>query len=293
MRRTARLRDRDSARAPAVGGVLAEPALADSRRAEHADGAAIALRGAAQRGIERGDLALAAHEAREAARARGLDAGAVRPGPDELEALHQPAHALHAGAARRGELEVGFDQAGGVPGQAHLAGARALLHARGQPDRVTLRGVVHAQVVADRAHDHLARVEPDPDREAQPELAAQVGSEAAQLLADQERRVAGALRVILVRERRPEQRHHAVARVLVDRALEAVDGVGEQREEPVEHAVPGLGARALGQPDRVHHVDEQHGHLLALALEHAARAEDPFGQVVGRVRAGLRHAGVL
>ena len=78
VRRAARLGDRDAARAPAVGGVLAQPALADPRRAEHADHAAVAVRRAAQRGVECGDLALAAHEAREAARARGLDAGAVR-----------------------------------------------------------------------------------------------------------------------------------------------------------------------------------------------------------------------
>src|SRR5690606_40254648 len=40
-----------------------------------------------------------------------------------------------------------------------------------------------------------------------------------------ERREAGTLGVVLVRDRRAEERHRAVARVLIDGALEAVHGV--------------------------------------------------------------------
>ena len=68
----------------------------------------------------------------------------------------------------------------------------------------------------------------------EPLRAAQLVGEAAQLLAQVERRVAGALGVILVRDRRAEQRHDPVAGVLVHRALEAVHAVGQDLEEAVE-----------------------------------------------------------
>jgi len=45
------------------------------------------------------------------------------------------------------------------------------------------------------------------------------------------RRVAGALRVILVGDRRTEECHGAVPDELVDEALEALDAVAEDEEE--------------------------------------------------------------
>ena len=60
-----------------------------------------------------------------------------------------------------------------------------------------------------------------------PCVAAQLGGVAAQLVAQMQRRVAGALGVVLVRDRRAEQGHDAVAGELVDRALEAVDALAE------------------------------------------------------------------
>ena len=86
-----------------------------------------------------------------------------------------------------------------------------------------------------------------------------------------QRRVAGALRVILVRDRRAEERHDAVAGVLVRRALEAVHAVGEDREEAIDDAVPLFRVELLGELHRALHVGEEHGHLLALAFEGGAR----------------------
>ena len=113
-----------------------------------------------------------------------------------------------------------------------------LLHARRETHRVALRGVVHAQVVADLADDDLAGVETHAHREAEPvsalHLAGVVGERVAQL----ERRVAGALRVILVGDRRAEERHDAVAGELVDEALEALDALGEDPEEALHDLRP-------------------------------------------------------
>jgi len=54
---------------------------------------------------------------------------------------------------------------------------------------------------------------------------------AGDLLTEMERGVAGALRVVLVGDRRPEERHDAVARELVDEAFETLDPVDRMRKK--------------------------------------------------------------
>ncbi len=79
--------------------------------------------------------------------------------------------------------------------------------------------------------------------------------------------VAGALGVVLVRNRRTEERHDAVAGVLVDRALEAVHTLGKHLEEPIQDRMPRLEIDLLGKGHRALHVGEEHSDLLALALQ--------------------------
>jgi hypothetical protein len=55
---------------------------------------------------------------------------------------------------------------------------------------VALRGIVHAEIVADPADHDRAGIEADPRREVEPSLAAQLLREAAQLVAQMERRPA-------------------------------------------------------------------------------------------------------
>jgi hypothetical protein len=107
----------------------------------------------------------------------------------------------------------------------------------------------------------------------------------AQRLAQHQRRVAGALRVIFVRDRCAEERHDAVAGELVHRAFEPMHAVGEDGNEALHDVMPFLRIELLGELHRALHVGEQHGHLLALALEGAARGEDLVDQVRRRVRA--------
>src|SRR4030095_14745097 len=158
------------------------------------------------------------------------------------------------------------------------------LQRRRQADGMAERGIVHAQVVADGAHHDLAGVEAHAHREAQPAFDAQRVAVAAQLLAQVERRVAGALGGILERERRAEQRNDAVAVVLVHRTLEAVHAVGEHGEEAVHQAVPLFRIELLGELHRALYVGEQHSHLFALADQCMARAEDLLGDVARGIR---------
>jgi hypothetical protein len=111
---------------------------------------------------------------------------------------------LHLEGAEVGEVEVARREPRRRLGHERLARLGELLHARREPHHSALRGVVHAQVVADLAHHDLARVDPHPHAEVEPALAPQLLREGAQRVAQVERRVARPLRVILVRDRRAE-----------------------------------------------------------------------------------------
>jgi len=132
----------------------------------------------------------------------------------------------------------------------------------GLPDR----RVVHVEVRADRADDHLTRVETHTDLDGNPVTPEHTLGVALHRLLHAEGGVAGAHRVILVRERRTEERHYAVAHHLVHGALVAMDRL----HHPFEHGVEDL-ARLLGiavgeQFHRALEVREEDRHLLALAF---------------------------
>jgi hypothetical protein len=93
--------------------------------------------------------------------------------------------------------------------------------------------------------------------------------------------------MVLVGDGGPEQRHDAVAGVLVDRALEAVHALGEELQEAVPDPVPFLRVELLGEIHRPLHVGEQDGYLLALPLQRSARGEDFFRQVTRGVGQGV------
>ena len=98
-----------------------------------------------------------------------------------------------------------------------------------------------------------------------------------------ERGVAGPDGVILVGQRRAEQRHDAVAHRPADGALVAVDGLHHALEDGVEELPRILGVAVVDQLGRALDVGEQDGDLLALAFESRFRREDLLGQVPRRV----------
>ena len=95
--------------------------------------------------------------------------------------------------------------------------------------------------------------------------------------------MAGAPGVVLVGDRRPEQRHDPVPGELVDGALEAVHARAQDREEAIHDPPPLLGVALLGELHRAHHIREQHRHLLALALQGGAAGADLLGEVLWRM----------
>ena len=92
--------------------------------------------------------------------------------------------------------------------------------------------------------------------------------------------------MVLVRDRRAEQRHDAVAQDPVDRAFVAMHGIHHHAERRIQDAPRVLRVGAFDQRERALDVGEQHGDLLALALAGPRASEDALGQVPRR--AGLR-----
>ena len=143
------------------------------------------------------------------------------------------------------------------------------------------RAVVHAQVAAHRAHHHLARVEPHADLHVERLAASQLVGIAGDSLLHAQCRVASADRVVLMRQRRTEQRHDAVAHHLVDRSLVVMHRFHHPLENRIQNLPCLLGIAIREQLHRALQVGEQHRHLLALAFERGLRQENFFGEVLG------------
>ena len=174
----------------------------------------------------------------------------------------------------------------GIATDDDLPGSGQRQHPRGQVRGVADRRVVHAKIPADRADDDGAGVDPDAHLEVPLVLALDLVAQGLQVAVDLERGVKRAGRVILVGDRRAEQRHDAVPEKLIDRALVAVNRVQDHLEGAVHDGVDLLGIQALGHRREAGHVGEHHGDLLALSLDGALRREDLLGEMPRGVRGG-------
>jgi hypothetical protein len=136
-------------------------------------------------------------------------------------------------------------------------------------------------------------VNPDAHLERQPALGLELARELADCALDAESGVDGAPRAILVGDGGAEERHHAVARVLVDGALEPMNLGRDQLEAAVDDGVDLFGVEVLGKIGESCDVSEEHGDLPALPLEGRAALQDLVGEMPGRVRgvAGSRRGG--
>ena len=228
--------DQPGAHPGAVGELVEQPRLADARLAHERDYLALAGRGQLARPIERRQFvprptkgvrprpADACRRVRAAPTPTRSNAsiGCDRPFTGTCPSVRRSTKP----SARPAVAAVSLI----VPGLASCS--IRLARCDGRADRV----VVHAEVVADRAHQHLARVQPDPRADLYAVGAAQLGRLVLHGALDRQRRVAGAHGVVLVRDRRAEQRHDAVAQNPVDRALVAVDGVHHHAERRIQNA---------------------------------------------------------
>jgi hypothetical protein len=142
------------------------------------------------------------------------------------------------------------------------------------------------QIAADRAHHHLARVQPHAYLDRRAVLALHLIAVARYALLHAQRRVASPHRMVLHRQGCPEQRHDAVAHDLVDRAFIVMHRVHHVFEHRIEDLARFLRVAIGQQLHRTFEVGKQHGDLLALALQRGSRSQDAIGQVRRRVGVG-------
>ena len=189
-------------------------------------------------------LGVAADEPCQPPPGGGLQAGPRRASARHLVDLHRVGEPLHQHGAERLHLDVALGQRQ-RPGRDHdRAGVGELLHPRGQMRRLPDGGVVHVEIAADGAHDDLAGVQPHADLDHGRLKPPYVLRVPLHTLLHPQRGVARAHGVILVGQRRAEQRHDPVAHDLVHGALVAVDRLHHQLEDRIEDFRASSGSRS-------------------------------------------------
>ena len=280
----------DAAPGEAVPELEEEPRLPDPGLADDPDGLAPAFLDGGEEIQQRLELPVAADEVTQPVGTQALERRAARPHTEESNHDDRLAPALDLNGPHALAADVALDEPPRRLAREDRARLGQLLEASRQVGGVADRRVVHAQVVADRAHDHEAGVQAHPDRQGDLGPGGDDDGAVAERAGDAEGGERRAARVILVGEGGAEERHEAVAEELVDRALVAVHLGEGGLEEGVHEDVHPLRPEPLGERRGADQVAEEHGDGLALAFQRAPGGEDPLGEVPRRV-GGRRRLG--
>ncbi len=261
-----------------------ETRLPDPRLAGHSDHLAPAEDCLLACPLQPLELVSAADEAGESAhRHSGRQPRADGSRPDETIDVDRSRDPLHAPWPQRLHLDEAIHESLRCRRHQGGPGLRELLHARRQMRRVAHRRVVQMAIVAEGPHHDLAGIQADPYADLERLLPEKCLRVVADRLLHPEGRLAGADRMILVRQRRAKQRHDAVAHHLVDGALVAVDCGDHPLEHWIQDASCLFRIAVDQQLHRALEVGEEDRDLLALALEGGLRGEDLLGEVLRRV----------
>jgi hypothetical protein len=151
-------------------------------------------------------------------------------------------------------------------------------------------GVVHSEIVPNRADQDFPRVQPDPDLQWDTFRSADLLGVSLDHLLHPERRVAGPHSVVFVRDGCAEEGHDPIAHHLVDRAFVAVNGLHHVLNDGIEQPACLFGVAVGEQLHRALQVGEENRDLLALALQRGLGRQNPLGKVSGSVGRGGRRA---
>ena len=203
-----------------------------------------------------------------------LQAPADSRDPDQLEHLHGLCQALDGDRSQGVHPYQPFHQPQRRGRQQDAARGGELFHAGRQVRRLAHSRVIHVQIIANGAHHHLTRVEPDTHLHRQSLRAPHLLSIALHGRLHGERGIAGPCGVILMRHGRPKQGHNAIAQHLVHGAFVAVHGLHHQVQGRVEEVSGRFRVEAGNQLRRAFDIGKQHRDLLALAFQGSAGSED-------------------
>ena len=270
-----------------VDEFVEEPGFADARLAYNRNNLAAAATRVLGSLVHLLQLGVASDKPCKAARVRSLQPRPHRRCTEEFENLPWLRHSFDRDHSERLHVDEPFCQSDRLRSEAGHPRRRELLHSRREMGRLSHRRVVHSQVAANGADHDIAGVDADPDLNLDPMAAAHFLSVAVDQVLHSERGVAGANRMVLVRQRRSEQRHDAVAHDLIDRALIAMNRLHHVRKDWIDDLSRFLGITVGQQFHRTFDVGEQHRYVLALTFKRGLRADDLLGEIFRDV--GFRH----
>ena len=264
--------------------------LADSRLADEGDKLAAPISGIRHDGVQSIEFGCATHQARQSPRGRcGLQTRARRVCGRDFVDWQGIGQSLDRNQSKRQDVEQAFNQAERRRSNQCCRGSGKLLHAGRERHGLADCCIVHTKIVADGAYHHLAGIEPDADLDLS--FTWQPGVRPKDRRVHGQRGIAGACRVILVGNRRSEQRDNAVTRDLGHRPRIAVGGFHHMADRVVQNLANLLGVAVGDEGQRIFDVGEQDGILLSLGLRadisRPARGGELFQRLGQRWRTNL------
>jgi hypothetical protein len=255
-----------------------EARLADAGLAGDGDERSSPARERLERGLDLAELPLAPDQRkplRSCGRVLPRRPRAHEPPRDdrlELPFQRQLAHRL--------ELEVVAGEAVREIADVRLAARRRRLQSLGEDHRIAEDGVVHPNGAPHHACDRVAGVDADVEREVVAPRA-EVAADALELSLHLEGDVQRPLGVVLVTDRRAEERQERIAREFLDVALVATDDVREGRDERIDHLEQLLGIELVREGREAGDVREQRRDQPSLLGDGASRLDEPLRDLAG------------
>ena len=245
---------------------LDEARLADAGLAAKHDHVSLAILHTGPAFQEQRELPVAAHQGGDAA-ARGAPEAALGIMlAHDAEHLDRGGHALDRVRPQFLTGESSLDQAPGGGADHDRVGRGEALEPGGHVRRVAQRQPFLATATAHRAHDHQAGMDAHPDRQLDPALGHEALVQPSHGLHHAEGGAHGALAIVLVRLRVAEVDEQAVAEVLGDVPLEALDHLGAHALVCAYHLAQFLRIQAGGEGGRADQVAEEHGEVAPFRL---------------------------
>ena len=236
-----------------------ETALADARWPHHADHSAVALNCTLQQVVDGGHLPPPPDQSRLST----PDAATLFTYAQQQVGLHWFVGALDLNHLRLTESHCAINQSRRRRTEYHPTRRSDRFHPLSHPDLIADSGVTE-RARTDFTGDHLARVQTYPQLQLDTVAVLDLDGKPLRLVLNAQTRQAGTDRVVLQRHRRAEDSHDAVTGETADRAAvplnhhcRTVNQIGHDLAQP-------LCTDLRRDVHRMHHVGEQHRHLLVL-----------------------------
>ena len=215
-----------------------------------------------------------------------MEPGAQRANAEEFVNLYGLADAFDLGRAQVLELEIALGQSVGIGTHDRRTRRGQPLHAGRQAGRMTNRNIVGMQVVfPNGAHHDLAGIDAHPHLQIDPFVVPQPFGIGIALCLHTERGKQGALGVVFMGQRCPEEGKNTVAHGLGHIAFVAMHRGHHELQGRVNNGARVFRVKVLDEFHRTLDIGKQRGNGFALAVNRPTRFErgllgaDTFGQV--------------